>query len=346
MSKKTYLITGANGEIGHALILYLKSTFPDAEIISSDIKPLDPELAKLVTKDYQADIQDGKLIDAMFSEYDIQTVFHLASILSTKAEKNPELGHNINVNGSVNILHSAAVKSEKTGIPVKVIFPSSCAVYGLPDLETKKKAGACKEYKYLSPITMYGCNKLYVERLGDYFSKHYHLVEVLETETKPRTYLDFRCIRFPGLISAITVPCGGTSDYGPEMLHMAAQGKPYSCFVRPDSVLPFMTMKDAIKSLIMLEAAEKSRLTQLVYNVASYQCTAEDFYNTIHGIFPKSKITFEPTPSRQKIVDSWPENLDDSAARKDWGWKPDYDYEQSFSNYLTPAVKQKYGITD
>jgi nucleoside-diphosphate-sugar epimerase len=185
---------------------------------------------------------------------------------------------------------------------------------------------------------MYGCNKLYCEHLGRYFTKYYRQLAA----DRDRTTIDFRCLRFPGLISAVTIPTGGTSDYGPEMLHHAAQGQPYACFVRPDTRLPFMAMPDAIKSLLNLEAAPHERLCRLVYNVTSFNPTAQDFYEIVKNAFPAAEITFEPHSSRQGIVDSWPANIDDTAACQDWDWVPDYNQERAFIEYLIPSVQKRY----
>ncbi|HOD04748.1 MAG TPA: epimerase, partial [Anaerolineaceae bacterium] len=193
---------------------------------------------------------------------------------------------------------------------------------------------------YLQPKTMYGINKLYCEHLGRYYTYHYRQ---LAADT-PKNSVDFRCIRFPGLISAQTVPTGGTSDYGPEMLHHAAQGLAYACFVRPDSRLPFMVMADAVKSLLELEAAPVEKLSQRVYNVTSFSPAAQEIYEIVLKAFPKAEITFSPHASRQGIVDSWPGDVDDSAARQDWGWKPDYDQKRSFDEYLIPAIRERYHV--
>ena len=154
--------------------------------------------------------------------------------------------------------------------------------------------------------------------------------------------IDFRGLRFPGLISAVTTPTGGTSDYGPEMLHHAAAGKEYDCFVRPDTRLPFMAMPDAVKALLDLEKAEKDDLTKLVYNVTSFSPSAQEFYDIVLNAFPEAKINFKPDIARQGIVDSWPGIVDDSAAHNDWGWKADYDQKRAFEEYLIPAVRAKY----
>jgi nucleoside-diphosphate-sugar epimerase len=128
------------------------------------------------------------------------------------------------------------------------------------------------------------------------------------------------------------------------MLHHAAQGISYACFVRPDTCLPFMAMPDAVRSLLMLEGAPKENLKHLVYNVTSFSVTAQEIYEIVIKAFPKAQITFKPHPSRQAIVDSWPADVDDSAARKDWGWAPEYDKERAFNEYLIPAIKERYSV--
>jgi len=337
MRKEVVLITGANGEIGHGLISYLAEK-KETYVIALDVQPLDDSLSGNVERFILGDILDNMLLGRLVAEYEIRTIYHLASILSTKAEYNPETAHKINVEGTINLLRLAVEQSSWQGKPVKFLYPSSIAAYGLPDLETKKKSGKLAECDYCQPTTMYGCNKLYCEYLGSYYARYYRRLAA----DRPQNPVDFRCIRFPGLISAATIPTGGTSDYGPEMLHHAAKGEPYSCFVRPDTRLPFMVMPDAVKALINLESAPFENLHQLVYNITSFSPSADDFYQIILNEFPDAKITFEPHLSRQAIVDSWPADVDDSAARRDWEWSPDYDQERAFSEYLIPAIKLRY----
>lgn len=339
MRKEVVLITGANGEIGHGLISQLGEQ-GKVKIVALDLSPLDESIKKYCERFVMGDILDSMLLGRLVAEYDIHTIYHLASILSTKAEYNPETAHKINVDGTLNLLHMAIEESAIQCRPIKFIYPSSIAVYGLPDLQTKKRAGKVKETEYLQPMTMYGINKLYCEHLGRYFSSHYRQ---LAADCGPNP-VDFRCIRFPGLVSAVTIPTGGTSDYGPEMLHHAAQGIHYDCFVRPDTRLPFMVMPDAVKSILDLEAAPAEALTQRVYNVASFSPTAQEFYDIILKAFPKADVAFKPHPSRQGIVDTWPDDVDDSAARKDWKWMPDYDQKRSFDDYLLPAIRQRYAV--
>ena len=338
MRKEVVLITGANGEIGHGLISHLANQ-RDVNVIALDVQPIDDALRPHCMRFIQGDILDGMLLGRLVVEYEIRTIYHLASILSTKAEYNPEAAHRINVEGTLNLLRLAVEQSQWQGLPVKFIYPSSIAAYGLPSLEVKNQLGKVTEADWCFPVTMYGCNKLYCEHLGRYYTAHYRQ---LAADMGGNATVDFRCLRFPGLISADTTPTGGTSDYGPEMLHHAAQGIPYRCFVRPDTRLPFMVMPDAVKSLLMLEAAPRENLTQLVYNVTSFSPSAQKFYNIVKDAFPKAEIEFVPDTRRQKIVDSWPADIDDTAAQNDWGWKPDYNQQQAFDDYLIPAIRERY----
>jgi threonine 3-dehydrogenase len=337
MRKEVVLITGANGEIGHGLIEYLAKQ-NKMNIIALDVTPIDDSLKPLCTRFIQGDILDQMLLGRMVVEFEIRTIIHLASILSTKAEYNPETAHRINVEGTLNLLRLAVEQSQWQGRPVKFIYPSSIAAYGLPNLQAKNSAGKIREDQWNVPTTMYGCNKLYCEHLGRYYAAHYRQLAA----DPDRSSIDFRSIRFPGLISAVTIPTGGTSDYGPEMIHHAAQGLPYKCFVRRDTRLPFMAMPDAIKALLKLHEAPREALTQTVYNVTSFNPTAEDIFELVKKEFPNAQVDFVPHRSRQNIVDSWPADIDDTAARRDWGWAPDYDQERAFNEYLLPAIHRRY----
>jgi nucleoside-diphosphate-sugar epimerase len=335
MRKRVILITGASGEIGQALIKNLveQGQYP---IVTLDLQPMPEHLRGQITH-LQGDILDEALLSRLVSEYEIDTIYHLAALLSTRSEFTPKTAHRVNVEGALGLLQLAAEQSEWRGQPVKFIFPSSIAAYGLPDQETKANYAHVREWEWNTPRTMYGCNKLYVEQLGIYFSKHYRQLAA----DRP-VMLDFRSLRFPGLISAFTMPGGGTSDYGPEMLHAAAQGKPYACFVSEDVRIPFMVMPDAVKSLLMLTNAPKEVLRHSVYNVTSFSLSAVEFRDRVLKFFPNAQITFQADMKRQAIVDSWPADLDDSAARRNWGWQPDYDVQRSFAEYLVPNIRQRY----
>lgn len=335
--RKIILITGANGEVGHGLIQQLGEQGEQLPIVVLDIKKLDYALRPYVERIVVGDILDTKLLETLSTEYEIDTIFHLAALLSTSSEFNPENAHRVNVQGTVNLLKMAIDQAEARGRPVKFLYASSIAAYGMPSLAVKQQAGAVSEDKYLNPITMYGCNKLYCEHLGRYYARHYR-----QLSAQRSIGVDFRCVRFPGLISAITVPTGGTSDYAPEMLHAAAQGKPYAAFVREDTTIPFMVMPDAIKALLLLAKAPREALSRLVYNVTSFSHSAGELAEMVRAAFPQAQITFQPSDARQAIVDSWPSAVDDSAARRDWGWVPDYDADRAFHDYLIPTIVRRY----
>ena len=337
MRKHVTLITGAGGEIGHGLIERLTSE-GDTSFITIDLNPLDSDLADRVEHEYQGSILETHLLERILSEYLVETVYHLAAILSTRAEFTPLTGHQVNVEGTLKLLDFAQAQGESHGRAVIFLYPSSIAAYGLPNLETKAAAGAVREHTWNSPTTMYGCNKLYCEHLGRYYAVHY---KQLAAETLSGK-VDFRAIRFPGLISAVTVPSGGTSDFAPEMVHAAARGEDYACFVRPDTRIPFMVMPDAVNALVQLARADRGRLGQTVYNITAFNPSAEEIRALVMAGFPEAGITFEPDLKRQAIVDSWPAAVDDRAARSDWSFDPSYDLERGFAAYLIPQIRDRY----
>ncbi|HEY7820059.1 MAG TPA: NAD-dependent epimerase/dehydratase family protein, partial [Vicinamibacteria bacterium] len=269
MRKKATLVTGAAGEVGTSLIQKLSET-SSRMVLTLDLTSL-PETLPKNHVHVQGDILDQSLLSRLVAEYEIECVFHLAALLSTRSEFTPEQAHRVNVEGTLELLRLASEQSQWRGEPVQFIFPSSIAVYGLPTPEAKSRYSRVREWEWTNPTTMYGCNKLYCELLGSYLSQHY---KQLSAE-KP-VMIDFRSLRFPGLISAFTVPSGGTSDYAPEMVHAAARGESYRSFVAPEVTIPFMAMPDAIRALLMLSAAPKSSLTRLVYNVTSFSLTAAE----------------------------------------------------------------------
>jgi threonine 3-dehydrogenase len=334
--KPAVLVTGASGEMGHGLIHRL-ADLGTYDVLAVDVRPLDPELARRCTMTVVGNVLDRHLLDRVMSEFEISVIFHLAAILSTRAEFVPETAHEVNVQGTLNLLHLALEEGRSIGRPVKFLFPSSIAVYGLPSVSAKRAAGRVAEDAWLAPITMYGCGKLYCEHLGRYFARHYRQ---LAPKSEPGG-VEFRAIRFPGLISAFTTPSGGTSDYAPEMLHAAAQQRPYGCFVREDTRIPFMVMPDAIGALLDLLAAPVETLTSTAYNVSAFSPTAGELAALVQKAFPGGKITFAPDRRRQAIVDSWPEDVDDSRARHDWRLAPRYDLGRAFDEYLLPNVRRR-----
>jgi len=333
--KPVILITGAEGEIGHGLVTRLAAA--GAPIVTLDVSRLDPSLAPLVAREVTGSITDKGLLDRILAEFEVDRVFHLAALLSTRSEFTPMAAHHVNVEGTLNLLEFAQRQGESHGRPVVFVYPSSVAAYGLPSLEVKRRVGRLREDQCTQPTTMYGCNKLYCELLGRYYAAHY---KQLSADTIPR--VDFRAVRFPGLISAVTVPSGGTSDYAPEMIHAAAQGQAYDCFVRPDTTIPFMAMPDGIEALLALAEARRERLTRTAYNVTAFNPSAGEIHDVVVAAFPGATIGYKVDRKRQQIVDSWPADVDDSAARADWGFAPKYDFTRAFHEYLIPTIRERY----
>lgn len=335
MRTPVVLVTGAGGEIGHSLVARFAER--GTPVITLDVSPLDPALAPKVLREFTGSITDVSLLDRMLAQFEVDRIFHLAALLSTRSEFTPVTAHHVNVEGTLNLLEFAQRQGESHGRPVVFVYPSSIAVYGLPGIEAKVRAGLVAEDQFAHPITMYGCNKLYCEELGRYYARHY---KQLSVDAIPR--VDFRCVRFPGLISATTVPAGGTSDYAPEMIHAAAKGDAYECFVRPDTTIPFMAMPDASTVLMTLAAAPRERLSRTAYNVRAFSRSADEICRTVRAAFPSARISYKIDAKRQGIVDSWPADVDDAAARADWGFTPAYDFDRAFRQYLIPSIGRFY----
>src|SRR5688572_12753589 len=335
MRKPVTLVTGANGEIGHALVHRLAAV--GRPVVTVDIAGLEPGLAPLVRRSFTGSVTDAGVLERVLAEFEVDLIFHLAALLSTRAEFTPLTAHQVNVDGTLNLLEFAQREGESHGRPVVFVYPSSIAVYGLPDHATRTRAGAVKEDEWNQPQTMYGCNKLYCEQLGRYYSRHYKQLAAGVTSR-----VDFRCLRFPGLISAETEPAGGTSDYAPEMLHAAARHAAYACFVRPDTRIPLMAMPDAIEALLRLANASRERLSLTAYNTMAFNPSADEIRSAVLRAFPDATIGWAVDAKRQRIVDSWPAGVDDSAARGDWGFAPTFDFRKAFDDYLVPRIRERY----
>jgi threonine 3-dehydrogenase len=335
MRKPVVLITGAGGEIGHGLVARLAAS--GAPIVTLDLNPLDSTLSPLVAREFAGSITDANLLERILAEFEIDRIFHLAALLSTRSEFTPVTAHHVNVEGTLNLLEFAQRQGESHGRAVVFLYPSSIAAFGLPGADAKARAGRIREDEYLHPTTMYGCNKLYCEQLGRYYARHY---KQLSADSNP--HVDFRSVRFPGLISAVTMPSGGTSDYAPEMIHAAARGEPYACFVRADTRIPFMAMPDGVDALLTLAAAPRDRLTRTAYNLTAFNPSAAEMREVVLRAFPDAAVTYAVDPKRQGIVDSWPADVDDSAARADWGFRPRYAFDRAFTEYLIPTIRQRY----
>ena len=337
MRKPVVLITGAGGEIGHGLIDRLAER-GDRAIVTLDLNRLDASIGSRVDREITGSILDRGVLERVLAEFRVELVFHLAALLSTRAEFTPVTAHQVNVEGTLNLLEFAQHEAESHGRPVVFMYPSSIAAYGLPSRETKAAAGKVKEDEWTHPTTMYGCNKLYCEQIGRYYARYYKQLAAEPASGR----VDFRSVRFPGLISALTMPAGGTSDYAPEMIHAAARGQPYECFVRPDTRIPFMAMPDGVDALVRLASAPREALSRTEYNVAAFNPSADEIRSVVLQAFPSARIDWDVDDKRQGIVDSWPADVDDSAARRDWGFAPRYDFHRAFHEYLVPTIRRQY----
>jgi threonine 3-dehydrogenase len=331
MSNPTALVTGASGEMGRLLVPSLVERGFD--VVAIDLDAPIPDLKERCREAIRASILDYDVMRDLFGRHEPSLVFHLAAVLSSKAEMDSDLAHRVNVEATIE-MYRMCREITTGGDPLRFLFPSSIAVYGLPDEATKTKQGAVRETEWNVPSAMYGCNKLYCELIGSYLSRARG-----GADYPP---LDFRAIRFPGLISAETLPTGGTTDYAPEMIHAAAQNKPYTCFVSEDARLPFMTMPDGVEALLKLASADVSRLSTRVYNIRGFSASAGEIKKEVLEQFPRAEIGFEPVPFRQAIVDSWPADINDELARADWGFSPKHGLAEAFGGYLAPALRKRY----
>ena len=332
MSREVALVTGARGEMGHLLIPALKQRGYD--VVAIDLVALSPELRQQCVESVEGSILDAEVMRGLMQRRSPVEVYHLAAVLSAKAELDPDLAHLVNVDGTYQLMRLCREVGERTGKPVRLLFPSSIAVYGVPPMTPEQRRQPITESEWTRPLGMYGCNKLYCEMVGSYLSGR--------ESDQQRPWLDFRTIRFPGLISAETLPSGGTTDFAPEMLHAAAQSRPYDSFVGAETRLPFMTMPDAIEALVSLGQAETERLTTRVYNIQGFSATAGEIRAEVLEHFPDARIGFAPVAARQQLVDSWPGAIDDSLARRDWGLLPRHDLASAVRDYLLPALRRRY----
>lgn len=325
------LITGAAGEIGQALLRRLTAG-GGSPVVTVDLRPLPAGGKESPHREhFQGDIMDPTLWETFLGRYRPTLVFHLAAILSTRAESVPVLAHRVNADGAARLVAMAADLATPDD-PIRFVFPSSIAVYGLPSPEAKEAAAEVTEDQFLDPATLYGAQKLYLERLGT-------------TVERLGGGLDFRAVRLPGLISSDTLPQGGTSDWAPELIHAAARGEPYSCFVREQARLPFCAMPDAVEGVLRLAFRHKDSLTRTAYNLGGPSLSAAEIIARVSRDFPDLEVRFRLDRARDRIVATWPGAVDDSAARRDFGFAPEHDAETLFSRYLIPGIRRRYRET-
>ncbi len=317
MSVKRVLVTGAAGQIGSELVVYLREKYGRENVVMSDIRA-PPEDVKEEGPWVRLDVTDGEALDRVIREYDIDTIYHLAAILSATGERKPQLAFKVNILGTFNILEAGV----KHGIE-RVMIPSSIAVFGP---ETPKDN--TPNETILRPTTMYGITKVTGELLGNYYFRKYGL--------------DVRGVRFPGIISWKTLPGGGTTDYAVEIFYYAVQGKKYVCFLKEDTYLPMMYMPDAIRALVELAEAPLERLKHHAdYNLAAMSFAPRELVAEIRKYIPDFEVEYRPD-YRQEIAESWPRSIDDSAAREEWGWKPQYDLPSMVRDMLI-HIGEKFG---
>jgi len=310
------LITGATGQIGSELTLVLREKYGGENVVAAGHKkspnPRLVDTGPFVT----LDVTDRAQLERTVREHRITEIYHLAAILSATGEQNPDLAWRVNMEGLYNVLEVART----VGVQ-RIFWPSSIAVFG-----PKTPKDNTPQDTILSPTTMYGITKVAGELLCEYYHRRYGL--------------DVRGLRFPGIISSETPPGGGTTDYAVEIFYAAVRGEPYTCFVRPDTVLPMMYMPDCLKATLRLMEADPARLRYRIYNVTGMSFSAEELAREIQKRVPGFRVQYKPD-FRQHIADSWPRTIDDSAAREDWGWKPDYDLPKMVEAMLVALQKRK-----
>ena len=300
MAKEKVLVIGASGQIGVELTLALRKIYGNANVVASDLRE-ENELLKGTGPYVSLDVMNKEMLHVQVIRQNITQIYLLAAILSATGEKNPNLAWHLNMQGLLNVLDIA--REEKLQ---KVYWPSSIAVFG----PTSPKQN-CPQRTIIEPSTVYGISKYAGEFWCNYFFERYAV--------------DIRSIRYPGLISYKSAPGGGTTDYAIEIFHEALDNRQYTCFLKEDTYLPMMYMPDAIRATIELMEAPAARLSvRTAYNVAALSFSPKEISAEIQKQIPDFAISYAPD-YRQNIANSWPQSIDDSVARTDWGWKPEYD---------------------
>ena len=305
---KRILVTGALGQIGSELVPALRERFGVDHVVASDIKM--PRLGDDGPFE-RVDCTNLRQIQGVLVHREIDTVFHLASLLSAVAEDKPQVAWDVNMGGLYRVLEASRERG------CAVFFPSSIGAFGpcTPKQSTPQDT-------LQRPTTMYGVTKVSGELLCDYYHRRFGI--------------DTRGVRYPGLISYVAPAGGGTTDYAVEIFYAAVRRQRYICFLRPDSRLDMMYMPDALKAAVDVMEADPGRLIHRnAFNVTGMNFTPEELTEAIRRHLPGFEVTYEVDPVRQAIADSWPDSLDDSAAREEWGWNPAYDLDAMTEDMLT-----------
>jgi nucleoside-diphosphate-sugar epimerase len=313
---KRILVTGALGQIGTELTAELRRRYGRDNVVASDIKYDESNPVLSGGPWTMLDVTDEDAVDEVVTEHRIDSIFHMAAILSATGEQNPQLCWRVNMDGTLNILEAARKNSL-----ARVIIPSSIAAFG-PETPRENTP----QETILKPRTMYGVTKVSGELLCDYYVRKYKV--------------DVRGLRYPGIISSETLPGGGTTDYAVDIYYKAIQDGRYTCFVRKDTMLPMMYMPDCIKATLDLAEADFDGLVHYSdFNVGALSVTAGQIAESIRKHIPDFEVDYEPD-YRQAIADTWPMGVDDSAAREEWGWEPDWDLDAMTADMLD-RLKEK-----
>lgn len=308
-AKDKILVIGASGQIGVELTLALRKQYGDSQVVASDLREENP-LLKGTGPYVSLDVMNKEMLHVQVIRQNITQIYLLAAILSATGEKNPNLAWHLNMQGLLNVLDIA--REEKLQ---KVYWPSSIAVFG----PTSPKQH-CPQQTIIEPITVYGISKY----AGEFWCNYYH----------NRYGVDVRSIRYPGLISYKSEPGGGTTDYAVEIYREALEGGKYTCFLHKDTYLPMMYMPDAIRATLELMDAPAEKIkVRTSYNIHGMSFSPYEIGTAIAAHIPGFSMQYEPD-YRQAIADSWPQSIDDSVARNDWGWKPEYDLERMTADML------------
>lgn len=298
---KKILVTGALGQIGTELVLKLRNIYGNDAVIASSRRNECPDFIRETGVYEPLDVMDKKELARICDKHKVNYIVHLAAILSAVGEKNPDLAYQININGLYNVLEVAREKN------ISIFTPSSIAAFGpsTPKINVP-------QVTIQRPTTMYGVTKVAGELLCDYYHTKYGM--------------DIRGVRFPGLISYKALPGGGTTDYAVDIFYEAIKNKKYASYIGEGTKMDMMYMPDALKSVVTLMEADGSKLiNRNAFNICGMNFAPEDIGAEIKNLMPEFELTYNVDPVRQAIAESWPSSFDDTAAREEWGWKPDYD---------------------
>jgi nucleoside-diphosphate-sugar epimerase len=312
MKSENILVIGANGQIGSVLVEYLREIYGVNHVVASDLRK--PEVESGIFE--LLDATDANALSAIVKKFKVSQIYHLAAILSAKGEQEPLKTWHINMQTYFNVLEVARENNVE-----KIFYPSSIAVFG-EQVDT-----TAEQWSYLDPATVYGISKAAGENWSNYYFKRYGM--------------DIRSLRYPGIISYQSMPGGGTTDYAVDIYHKAVKGEQFECFLKAETTLPMIYITDAMDATVRLMEAPKEKISvRTSYNLAGISFSPEEVAASITKWIPDFKITYKPD-FRQQIAESWPKQIDDAQARKDWGWRPTYNLDK-MTEEMIKELTRKY----